>query len=87
MLVAREFLKRQIRLIGSHFTGRGGFDKKGRSGKLKVSPRGAERKFRNSVSVCFLRTQQRAKSQCMMRCTNPRRGVPSGVSHGFSHDV
>ena len=65
MLMARELLKGQIRLIGPIYSDRGGFDKKGKPGNLNESPRGAERRFRNSVSVCFLRTQQRAKSQCI----------------------
>ena len=77
MLMAREFLKSQIRLIGSHYAGRGGFDRKGKPGKLKESPRGTERKFKNSESACFLRTQQRAKSQCMINVQTP-------VGTGFS---
>ena len=83
MLMAREFLKSQIRLIGPHYSDWGGFDRKGKPGKLKESPRGAERKFRNSESVCFLRTQQRAKSQCINNVQTP---VGAGLripSHGY----
>jgi hypothetical protein len=48
---------------------------------LKSRQRGTERKFRNTVSACFLRTQQRAKSQCMNKCTKPpSRRVPFGGS-------
>jgi hypothetical protein len=84
MLMAREFLKSQIRLIGPHYTDRGGFDRKGEPGKLKESPRGTERRFGNSESACFLRTQQRAKSQCMIDVQTPVAGC-FGVSHGFGH--
>jgi hypothetical protein len=36
------------------------------------------------VSVCFLRTQQRAKSQCIIYVRNPRRAGFSRFN-GFSH--
>src|ERR1700744_4475363 len=63
------------------------FDKVKIQGKLKESPRGTEREFRITMSVCFLRTQQRAKSQCIIRCTNPPRDQLFGVwFHGFSHE-
>jgi hypothetical protein len=66
-----------MRFIGPGYSGRGGFDRKGKPGKLKESPRGTERKFKNSESACFLRTQQRAKSQCMTDVQTP-------VGTGFS---
>jgi hypothetical protein len=48
---------------------------------LRSRQRGTERKFRNTMSACFLRTQQRAKSQCMNKCTKPpSRRVPFGGS-------
>ena len=59
---------------GSNKSNQGRFDKTKEPGKLKESPRGTERKFRNTESVCFLRTQQRAKSQCIIYVQNPRRG-------------
>ena len=82
--MAREFLKSQIRLIGPHYADRGGFDRKGKPGKLKESPRGTERKFRNTMSVCFLRTQQRAKSQCINNVQTP---VGAGSSEPGSADT
>src|SRR5580700_232559 len=53
---------------------------------LKSRQRGTERKSRTTVSACFLRTQQRAKSQCMNKCTKPpSRRVLSGIaSHGLA---
>ena len=45
--------------------------------KIRVnlkSRRERRTKVRNSQSVCFLRTQQRAKSQCIIYVQNPRRG-------------
>ena len=71
MLMAREFLKSQIRLNGSHYPNQRGFDREGKPGNLSESPRVVERKFRISVCVCFLRTQQRAKSQCMLDVQTP----------------
>ena len=72
---------------GSNKSNQGRFDKTKEPGKLKESPRGTEREFRITMSVCFLRTQQRAKSQCIIRCTNPRRDRLFGVwFHGFSHE-
>ena len=84
--MAREFLKSQIRLIGSHYADRDGFDRKGKPGKLKELPRGTERKFGNSESVCFLRTQQRAKSQCMIDVLTPVGAGLRILPHGDCHD-
>ena len=80
-------LECRMRFIGPGYSGRGGFDRKGKPGKLKESPRGAERKFRNSVSVCFLRTQQRAKSQCMIDVQTPVGAGLRALPRGFCHDV
>jgi hypothetical protein len=56
---------------GSNKSNRDRFDKMKEPGKLKESPRGTERKFRNTMSACFLRTQQRAKSQCINNVQTP----------------
>src|SRR6185437_6706188 len=60
------------------------FDKVKIQGRLKESPRGTERKFRNTMSVCFLRTQQRAKSQCIRYVQTPVDRL-FGAGHGYSH--
>src|SRR6201992_1297969 len=71
---------------GSRKSSRARFDKMEIPGKFKESPRGTERKFRNVMCACYLRTQQRAKSQCMINVQTP---VGAGSSEsgpcGFSH--
>jgi hypothetical protein len=72
---------------GSNKSNQGRFDKTKEPGKLKESPRGTERKFRNTMSACFLRTQQRAKSQCIIDVQPPSGLVLRSWFRGDSHDV